>query len=177
MRVADYILKTLADRGLDTAFLVTGGMAMHLNDALAGEPRLKAVCCHHEQAAAYAAEGYGHLTGRPALLSVTAGPGAINALAGVFGAHVDSIPMVVLAGQSKRELLRATYHFDASMRQIGEQEVDSVALAAPITKYARRVSDPSRVRFELEKALFLATQGRPGPVWLEIPLDVQAAGI
>ena len=170
-------MKVLADRGLDTAFLVTGGMAMHLNDALVGEARLRAVCCHHEQAAAYAAEGYGHLTGRPALLSVTAGPGAINALSGVFGAHVDSIPMVVLAGQAKRELLRASYHFDASMRQIGEQEVDSVALAAPIAKYARRVTDPRRIRFELEKALFLSTQGRPGPVWLEIPLDVQAAEI
>jgi len=177
IRVADYIMKTLADQGLDIAFLVTGGMAMHLNDATSGEGRIKTVCCHHEQAAAYAAEGYGHLTGRPALLSVTAGPGAINALAGVFGAHVDSIPMVVLAGQVKRELLQATYHFDASMRQIGEQEVDSVALAAPITKYARRVTDPARIRFELEKALFLSIEGRPGPVWLEIPLDVQAVEI
>lgn len=177
MRIADYIIKFFADRGLDTAFLVTGGMAIHLDDALAGESRIRPISCHHEQAAAYAAEGYGHLTTRPAILCVTAGPGAINAMTGVFSAYVDSIPMIVIAGQSKRELLRSTYHFDTAMRQIGEQETDSVAMAASITKYTRRITDPSRVRFELEKALFLATSGRPGPVWLEFPLDVQAIDV
>jgi acetolactate synthase-1/2/3 large subunit len=177
MRVADYLIKTLADHHIDTAFLVTGGMAMHLNDALGGETRITTVCCHHEQAAAYAAEGYGHVTGHPALVSVTAGPGAINALSGVFGAYVDSVPMIVLAGQSKRELIRSSYNFAHTMRQLGEQEVDSVTLAASITKYANRIMDPSRVRFELEKALFLSNIGRPGPVWLELPLDVQASDI
>jgi acetolactate synthase-1/2/3 large subunit len=177
MRVADYFIKTLADRNVDTVFLVTGGMAMHLNDALAGEPRLKVICHHHEQAAAYAAEGYGHIAGRPALLSVTAGPGAINSLSGVFGAFVDSVPMIVLAGQAKRELMRQTYNFGYEMRQLGEQEIDSVAMATPVTKYANRIMDPSRVRFELEKALYIATSGRPGPVWLEIPVDLQALEI
>jgi acetolactate synthase-1/2/3 large subunit len=177
MRIADYLIKTLADRGLDTVFLVTGGMAMHLNDALAGESRFNAFCCHHEQAASFAAEGYGHITGKPALVCVTAGPGTTNVLSGVYSAYVDSLPMVILAGQAKRELIRSTYNFTQSLRQIGEQEVDSVALATPLTKYAVRVSDPERIRFELEKALFLATNGRPGPVWLEIPLDVQTLEI
>jgi acetolactate synthase-1/2/3 large subunit len=175
MRVADYLIKTLADHNVDTAFLVTGGMAMHLDDALACEPRIKSICCHHEQATTYAAEGYGHVLGRPALVSVTAGPGAINSLTGVFGAYVDSVPMIVLAGQAKRELTRSAYNFGLAMRQLGEQEVDSVAMASPVTKYANRVMDPSRVRFEIEKALFISTSGRPGPVWLEIPLDVQSS--
>lgn len=177
MRLSDYVMKTLADKGVDTAFLVTGGMAMFLNDALADEPRIQPICCHHEQGAAYAGEGYGHFTGRPALVCVTAGPGAINSLSGVFGAYVDSVPMIVLAGQTKSELLRSTYNFVPNPRQLGEQEVDSVAMAAPVTKYANRVTDPSRVRFELEKAFFIATSGRPGPVWLEIPTDVQSASV
>lgn len=175
IRVADYIVKTLADNAVDTAFLVTGGMAMHVNDALAGEPRIRPICCHHEQAAAFAAEGYAHIAGKPALVSVTAGPGAINALTGVFSAYVDSMPMLVIAGQARTELMRSTYQFGHSMRQIGEQEVDSVSMAYPVAKYACRVIDPKRIRFELEKALFIATQGRPGPCWLEVPLDVQAA--
>jgi acetolactate synthase-1/2/3 large subunit len=175
MRVADYIMQALADRGVNVAFVVTGGMAMHLNDALGAEPRLRTVCCHHEQAAAFAAEGYAQVSSLPALVSVTAGPGSINALNGVYGAFLDSIPMIVIAGQSKRELLRATYNFDSSVRQIGEQEVDSITMAEPITKYAKRVTDPNRIRFELEKAFFMATHGRLGPVWLEIPVDVQAA--
>jgi acetolactate synthase-1/2/3 large subunit len=177
MRLSDYVMKTLADKGVDTAFLVTGGMAMFLDDALAGEPRIKSVCCHHEQGASYAAEGYGHVSGRPALVCVTAGPGAINSMSGVFGAFVDSVPMIVLAGQAKRELLRSTYNFVPNPRQLGEQEVDSVAMTAPITKYANRITDRSRVRFELEKAFYIATTGRPGPVWLEIPTDVQSAEV
>ncbi|MDR2350501.1 MAG: thiamine pyrophosphate-binding protein, partial [Deltaproteobacteria bacterium] len=176
-RVSDYIMNSLADRGVDTAFLVTGGMAMHLNDALLGEKKITVVCCHHEQAAAFAAEGYGHVTGRPALVSVTAGPGSINALNGVYGAYLDSIPMIVIAGQCKRELLRATYGFDKPMRQIGEQEVDSVSMAAPVTKRARRVTDPARIPYELGKAVSECVSGRPGPVWLEIPVDVQALTI
>ena len=176
IRISDYIVKTLADRDIDTVFLVTGGFAMHLNDALAGESRLRKICHHHEQAAAYAAEGYGHITGRPALLMVTAGPGAINAMSGVFGAYVDSIPMIVISGQSKRELVRSTYQFE-EMRQLGEQEADIISMVRPITKYARQVMQPERIVFELEKAMHIAVSGRPGPVWLEIPLDVQAASI
>jgi acetolactate synthase-1/2/3 large subunit len=177
VRAADFIMGYLAGKGVDTAFLVTGGMAMHLNDALALEPRLRTICCHNEQACSLAAEGYGHHSGRPALLSVTAGPGSVNALPGIYGAFVDSIPMIALAGQSKREVIRPTYNLTNVLRQIGEQEVDSVALAASITKYAQRITDPAHLRYELEKAFHLATTGRPGPVWLEIPLDIQAASI
>ncbi len=177
MRLADYVISFLADHGIDTAFLVTGGAAMHLNDALAGEPRVRSICCHHEQAAAMASEGYARITGRPCLLQVTGGPGSINAMTGVFGAYVDSIPMIVVTGQSKRELLRATYGLLPAVRQLGEQEVDTVGMATPITKYVRQVDDPQRIRFELEKALHLAVSGRPGPCWLDIPSDVQGADI
>lgn len=176
IRVADYITTTLADSGLDTAFAVTGGMAMHMNDALGAEKRIRTVYCHNEQAATHSAEGYAHISMRPALVSVTAGPGAINALTGVFGAFVDSMPMLVIAGQARKDLLRSSYHLD-SIRQIGEQETDSVALARNVCKYARRIDNPERIRFELEKALHLAVTGRPGPCWLEIPLDVQASMI
>jgi acetolactate synthase I/II/III large subunit len=177
MRLADYVIGFLADRAVDTAFLVTGGAAMHLNDALGGEPRMRTVCCHHEQAAAIAAEGYARITGRPSLVQVTAGPGSINAMTGVFGAYVDSLPMIVVSGQAKRELLRSSYGFLPEVRQLGEQEVDTVGIASPITKYVRTVHDPTRIRYELEKALHLATSGRPGPTWLDIPSDVQAAQV
>lgn len=176
MRLSDYIVRALADRGVDAVFLVTGGFAMHLNDALAAEPRMRKICCHNEQSAAYAAEGFGHASGRPALLQLTAGPGSINAMSGVFGAYTDSIPMVVISGQGKREVIRSTYGFEG-MRHICDQEADVVSMVRPITKYAREVSNPERIAFELEKAWHIAISGRPGPVWLEIPLDVQAAEI
>lgn len=176
MRLADFVIQELVRHGMDTAFMVTGGYAMHLNDALGAESCFTKICHHHEQAAAYAAEGYGHLTGRPALVQVTAGPGSINAMAGVFGAYVDSIPMIIISGQIKRLLLRSTYAF-SSMRQLGEQEVDAVSMAHGITKYAVCVTDPSRIAFEIQKALYLSTHGRPGPVWIDIPIDVQGCQI
>jgi acetolactate synthase I/II/III large subunit len=177
MRLADYVIGFLADRAIDTAFLVTGGAAMHLNDALAGEARMQTICCHHEQAAAIASEGYARIEGRPCLLQVTAGPGSINAMTGVFGAYVDSIPMIVVSGQAKRELLRSTHGLLPSLRQLGEQEVDTVGIVTPIVKYVCQINDPSRIRYEMEKAFHLATSGRPGPVWLDIPSDVQAASV
>ena len=177
MRLADFTISYLADRGIDTAFMVTGGAAMHLNDALAGEARIHSVCCHHEQAAAMASEGYARIAGRPCLLQVTAGPGSINAMTGVFGAYVDSIPMIVVSGQSKRELLRSTYGFIPRVRQLGEQEVDTPGIVSPITKYVTQVLDPLRIRCELDKALHLSVSGRPGPCWLDIPSDVQGADI
>jgi acetolactate synthase-1/2/3 large subunit len=177
MRLADFVIKYLAEWGVDTAFVVTGGAAMHLNDALAGEPRIRTVCCHHEQAAAMASEGYARITGRPCLLQVTAGPGSINAMTGVFGSYVDSIPMIVVSGQSKRELLRSCYDFTPTVRQLGEQEVDTVGIVTPITKYVHQVTDPARIRYELEKALHIAVSDRPGPCWLDLPSDVQGADI
>ncbi len=177
MKLAEYVINYLQSQGIDTAFLLTGGMAMHLNDALARADGMNVVCCQHEQACSLAAEGYTHVTGKPALVQVTAGPGVINALTGVFGAFVDGLPMVIVSGQCKRELLCASWGLNGSLRQVGEQEADAVALARPITKYAVSVQDATHIRYELEKALHMATTGRPGPVWLEIPLDVQAASI
>lgn len=175
MRVADYIAGFLADHGIVDVFLVTGGGAMHLNDGIGRESRLNYVCCHHEQACSIAAEGVFRVTGRPAAVNVTTGPGGINALNGVHGAFTDSIAMIVVSGQVKRETMAA--HSGLPLRQLGDQEVDIVALARPVTKYAVSVTEPGDIRYHLEKALHLATTGRPGPVWLDIPVDVQAAQV
>jgi acetolactate synthase-1/2/3 large subunit len=175
IRLADFIVKTLAERGFDAAFMVVGGMAMHLNDALAQEPSIRKVCCHHEQACSLAAEGYAHVRQKPALVQVTAGPGATNALTGVYSAYADGLPMLVISGQVKRELFRAFRSLGGSLRQIGEQEADAAALATPATKYATAITDPHSIRYELEKALWICQNGRSGPVWLDIPIDVQAS--
>jgi len=175
VRVADYIAKLLADGGAWHVFMVTGGGAMHLNDALVRESRLTPVFCHHEQTCAMAAESYARLSGRPAVVNVTTGPGGINALNGVFGAHVDSLPMVVVSGQVKRETLTTSY--DLPLRQLGDQEVDIVTLAAPVCKSATLLDDPDDTRFVVERALWLARSGRPGPVWIDVPIDVQAAPV
>lgn len=176
IRLADYVAQFLADHGLTQVFMVTGGGAMHLNDALGHHPELHVVFNHHEQACAMAAEGYARLTNRPAVVNVTTGPAGINALNGVFGAWTDSIPMMLISGQVKRETCMASYP-GLRVRQLGDQEADIVALASPITKCATLVQDPQRIRFELERALHLATTGRPGPVWIDIPIDVQATRI
>ena len=176
VKVTDYVARLLADRGLTDVFALTGGGAMHLNDSLGHEPRLTCRYLHHEQACAIAAEGYARVTGTPAVVNVTTGPGGINALNGVFGAWTDSIPMLVISGQVKRETLMATYRQDG-LRQLGDQEADILAMASGITKYAALVEDPSDIRFHLEKALFLASAGRPGPCWIDVPMDVQGASV
>lgn len=175
MRLADYIMQFLADRGVRHVFLVTGGGAMHLNDAIGREKRWSWVCNHHEQACAIAAESYARLSNEIALLNVTTGPGGINALNGVYGAFVDSIPMFVVSGQVKRATIAG--NTGLPLRQLGDQEVDIVSMARPVTKYAVCVQDPTTIRYHLEKAWHLARGGRPGPVWLDIPIDVQAAKI
>jgi acetolactate synthase-1/2/3 large subunit len=174
IRVADHIARTVADRGLKHVFMVTGGGAMFLNDAFAAEPRLSVVCNHHEQASAMAAEGYARVAGRPAVVNVTTGPGGINALNGVFGAWTDSVPMLVVSGQVKRETCLASYNLPR-LRQLGDQEVNIVRMASGITKYAVLVSEPWSVRYHLERALHLCTSGRPGPCWLDVPVDVQSS--
>ena len=175
IRLSDYVAARLVDHGVTDVFMLTGGGAMHLNDALGRAPGLRYICCHHEQALAMAAESYTRLSGRLAALNVTTGPGGINALNGVHGAYTDSIAMIILSGQVKRETLRATA--PVKLRQLGDQEADIVAMVTPITKFAALVSDPADIRFLLEKALWLAVSGRPGPVWLDIPIDVQSAMI
>ncbi len=176
MRVADYIAATLAEHGLRHVFVVTGGGAMHLNDALARDKRMQPVCLHHEQACAMAAEAYCRLSGRLAAVNVTTGPGGINALNGVHGAYTDSIGMVVISGQVKCETLAASYPA-LNLRQLGDQEADIISMVQGIAKYAMLLRDPQEVRYVLEKALHLARSGRPGPVWIDVPVDVQAARI
>jgi acetolactate synthase-1/2/3 large subunit len=174
IRVADFIAQHLADRGVRHVFLVSGGGAMFLNNAFGSEPRLRYICNHHEQASAIAAEGYARVTGNVGVINVTTGPGGINSLNGVFGAWTDSIPMVIVSGQVKRETLLATYNLPG-LRQLGDQEVDIVRMVKGITKYAVLITDPQTIRYHLERALYLATSGRPGPCWIDVPVDVQSS--
>ncbi len=175
MRLADYVAQTLVRHGIEQVFLVTGGGAMHLNDAIGRCPGLKYVCCHHEQGCSIAAESYFRLTNRLAAVNVTTGPGATNAITGVYGAYVDSLGMIVISGQVKREtMIRSS---GLPLRQLGDQEVDIVRMVEGITKYAVVVWEPETIRYHLEKALYLATNGRPGPVWIDIPIDVQGSQI
>lgn len=177
IRVADWILRRLAEEGIRHIFMLPGGGAMYLNDALACEHRIAAIPCHHEQAAAIAAEAYGRI-GNPdnpgfGVAMVTTGPGATNAITPVAGAWIDSIPMLVISGQAKRsDRLNGR-----PIRQGGVQEVDIVPIVQSITKYAVTLDDPLSVRIHLEQALHVMKSGRPGPVWIDVPLDVQAAPI
>lgn len=174
-RVADFIADRLVAAGIRHVFMVTGGGAMHLNDALGNCPAIVPVFCHHEQACAMAAEAYYRVTGRLAAVNVTTGPGAINAMNGVFGAYVDSMAMVVISGQVKRETLAPLTGLP--LRQLGDQEADVIPMVRDMTKYAVRVDDPASIRYHLERALHLSTLRRPGPVWLDVPVDVQATPI
>lgn len=175
MKLSDYIFNQLREWGARHVFLITGGGAMHLNDSI-GRSGLCYTCTHHEQAAAMAAEGYARIIGQPGILNVTTGPGGINALNGVFGAWTDSIPMLILSGQVKRETCMATYGL-TDLRQLGDQEVDIVRMVKGITKYSVFVNEPESIAYHLERAWHLAQTGRPGPCWLDIPVDVQSAQI
>lgn len=175
VRLSDYVAAKIYEHGVRHVFMLTGGGAMHLNDAMGRMDGLTYVCCHHEQALAMAAESYTRLSGRLAALNVTTGPGGINALNGVHGAFTDSIAMIVISGQVKRETIAS--NSPSRLRQLGDQEADIVSMVKPITKFAALVSDPQDIRYLIEKALWLAETGRPGPVWLDIPIDVQATPI
>lgn len=171
MNVADYIIKFLEKKGVDTVFMVTGGQAMFLNDAVFRSPRIKAIFNHHEQASAMSAEAFGRVSGNVGVAMVTAGPGSVNALNGVLGAWADSAPMLVISGQSN--LSNVAYMKDTKIRQIGLQGIYTQPLIAPITKYFVTVDDPAKLFQYLEQAFLMATTERKGPVWLEVPLDIQ----
>lgn len=171
MKLADYVVEFLANRGIRDIFLVSGGGIAHLLDAVGRHPDVTYFCNYHEQACAVAAEGYARISGGVGACLVTWGPGAVNALSGVLGAWVDSIPVVVISGQVRSDLI-ADY---TQLRQKGPQEANVIDMAKCVTKYAVSVRDPQRVRYELEKSLWLATSGRPGPVWIEFPFDIQGA--
>lgn len=175
MNVSEYVAAFMAGHGVTHVFMITGGGAMHLNNALGHHEKLRCVFNHHEQASAIGAEAYARLTGRLPLVCVTSGPGGTNALTGVLGAWLDSIPMVVISGQVKRET--TVWSTEVPLRQLGDQEYRIVASVTPMTKYAHMITEAGEIRYHLEKALYLATHGRGGPVWLDIPLDIQAAPV
>jgi acetolactate synthase-1/2/3 large subunit len=178
VKLSDYVMRFLADAGVKHVFLVVGGGAMHLNESLSRCRELTWVCNLHEQASAIAAEAYAKATGNLGVALVTSGPGGTNALTGVAGAWLDSTPCLFLSGQVKRAdrmIARGGRHL--GVRQLGVQELDIVSMAKPVAKYAVTVDDPLAIRYHLEKAVHLARTGRPGPVWIDLPLDVQAAPI
>jgi acetolactate synthase-1/2/3 large subunit len=172
--VADQIADWLVMQGIEQVFTVTGGGSMFLNQALGSHQGLRCTFMHHEQACAMAAEGYARIAGKPAVVMLTTGPGSINAFNGVFGAFTDSIPMIVISGQVKRETC-LSFHDLPQLRQLGDQEGPTVAMASSICKSASLIRDTSSVQTALPTALKMAITGRPGPVWLDIPLDVQSA--
>lgn len=173
IKVSDYVAHFLVEHGITNLFTVVGGGAMHLNDSFGHCKDIKCIYNHHEQASAIAAEAFARYNGKVAGVCVTSGPGAINTLNGVAGAYIDSIPMIVISGQAKRELT-ATY-CGLKLRTYGIQYFDIVSTVKGMTKYAEMITDKNKIRYCLEKALYYAKEGRPGPSWLDIPVDVQGS--
>lgn len=173
MKLSDYVFQYIASLGIKHVFMFPGGGAMHLVDSLGRNPDLEYICMLHEQACAIAAEAYARVTNNLGVALVTTGPGGTNAITGVTGAWLDSTPCLFISGQVKR----ADMIGNRNVRQMGSQEVDIVSIVRPITKYAVTILDPNDIRYHLEKAVGIAKSGRPGPVWIDIPLDVQAATI
>ncbi len=175
IKLSDWVANKLSEMGIEHAFMITGGGSMHLSHSISSHPRIDTLYSHHEQASSIAAESYYRFNNKLALLSVTSGPGGTNTITGVYGAFVDSIGMLIISGQVKyATTVRST---GLPLRQLGDQELDIEELIKPITKYSQMVTDPNSIRYHLEKAIYLAKSGRPGPCWLDIPLDVQATEI
>ncbi len=173
MKLADYVMSFLAEKGVKTVFMLPGGGCMHLVDSLGRNKDLDYVCCLHEQAAAIAAESYAQHTNNIGVALVTTGPGGTNTITGVSAAWIDSTPVIFISGQVKRSDLMGC----SGVRQMGPQEVNIVPIVQSITKYATTVTEPQKIKAILEEAYYLATTGRKGPVWIDIPLDVQATEI
>lgn len=173
MKLSDYVIQYLEQLNIGHMFMLPGGGAMHLNDSLGKSEKIQYVVCLHEQACAIAAEAYARVTNRPGLLMVTTGPGGTNAITGVAAAYVESTPMIVISGQVKM----ADQINGQGIRQQGMQELDIISIVKPITKYAIMVTKPEQVKYHLDRAVYEAMHGRKGPVWLDIPLDVQATQI
>jgi len=175
MRVSDVIFDYLAKKGVDTAFMVTGGQAMFLDDAVHQNRHITPIFTHHEQSAGMAAESYGRVKGIPGVAVVTAGPGAVNVMNGVVGAWTDSSPMIVLSGQAALKAVQ--YQETTKIRQFGVQGINIRPLVDSVTKYFITVDDPQKILYYIQKAYHIATTGRPGPVWLDVPLDIQGKEI
>jgi acetolactate synthase-1/2/3 large subunit len=176
MRLSDYVIQFLRDKyGIDTVFTVSGGGCIFLIDSLGTTEGVNYVATHHEQAAALAAEGYARMNNKLGACIITSGPGGTNALTGTLCNWLDSIPVIYISGQVNKEM--TTNYTGLPLRQLGDQEFDIVQSVKNMTKYAVQVNDPSEIRYHLEKACTLATSGRPGPVWIDIPLNVQSVNI
>ena len=175
MKLSDYIADFFQKNGIHTVFTVVGGGAMHLNNSFGHHEGIHCIYNHHEQASAIAAEAYYRINNEMAGVCVTSGPGAINALNGVVGAYQDSIPMIVISGQTKTTL--TTQYSGLPLRTFGNQEFDIVSALKNACKYSEMITDSEKIRYCLEKAFFLARNGRPGPCWLDIPIDIQGASI
>ena len=175
IKVSDYIAEFLIKKRLTQIFTVVGGGAMHLNDSFGHNMKLHCLYNHHEQACSMAAEAYARISGKPGVVCVTSGPGGINAMNGVAGAYMDSIPMIVISGQMKRSM--TTRYTGAKVRSLGSQEFDIISAVSGMTKYAEMVTEENDIAYYLERAYVTAISGRPGPCWLDIPLDIQGAVI
>lgn len=179
-RLADYVVDFLADRGVTDCFTIVGGGAMHLNDAFGHHGRIRCTYNHHEQACAIAAEAYARLENRIAAVCVTTGPGGTNAITGVVGGWTDSIPMFIVSGQVRYDTTAryaSKYTDGMTLRAVGDQEFDITKAVGCMCKYAEMLEEPERIRYMLEKAWYLATTGRPGPVWIDIPVNYQGCYI
>lgn len=179
-RLADYVVDFLADRGVTDCFTIVGGGAMHLNDAFGHHGRIRCTYNHHEQACAIAAEAYARLENRIAAVCVTTGPGGTNAITGVVGGWTDSIPMFIVSGQVRYDTTAryaSKYTDGMTLRAVGDQEFDITKAVSCMCKYAEMLEEPERIRYMLEKAWYLATTGRPGPVWIDIPVNYQGCYI
>ena len=170
IRLADYISGFIASKGISCVFMVVGGLSMHLDDAFAKEKGMSFVAMHHEQACVMAAEGYARETRTVGVACVTGGPGATNTLTGVVGANFDSTPCIVFSGQTKVSVIKAN-----GIRQFGVQGFETLPIFQNASKYAVLIEDPKKVKYYLEKAYHICQSGRPGVVWIEVPLDVQGA--
>ena len=172
IKLSDYIAKRLKEHGVEHFFMVSGGGAMHLNDSLGHA--INYTANHHEQACSIAAEGYARVNQKLAVVNVTTGPGGLNCLNGVFGQWSDSVPVLYISGQVKRRTMLTSFP-QIPMRQLGDQEVDIISVVKPLTKYAVTVEEPNEIKYHLDRAIYEATTGRFGPVWVNVPIDVQAA--
>lgn len=173
IKLTDYLVKLLEEKNVKHVFMITGGGAMHLNDSFGKSKKIQYICNHHEQASAIAAEGYARFKNSLGVCVVTTGPGGTNAITGLVGSWLDSIPALYISGQVKLE----TTIGKRKLRQVGLQELPIVDIVKPVTKYAVMIKNPNEIRYHLEKAIYLAESGRPGPCWIDIPLDIQSAMI
>ncbi len=176
IKVSDYITKYFEDIGVKDIFMLTGGAAMHLNDSFGKSKKIKYWCAHHEQSISMAAESYSKTTNSLSICLTTSGPGATNTITGLLSCYTDSVPVIFISGQSKVKQTVAGSGVKG-LRQFSPQETDIISIVKPITKYAIEITEVSKIKYYLDKAVFEAQNGRPGPVWLSIPLDVQGAFI